>query len=143
MKYQPYKHWSKTEFSEHLRRLCNVFGMGKHVKELITEAVKSEAWDSTLDYDGCTIVQDMYHPCISCFLHDYLWRSGQGGKHSDALFYEIMLIEGMPIKKAKRRWFAVRTYWLFYKRWFYVSKRNLNEYSPAFEAALKYYKLDK
>jgi hypothetical protein len=139
MKYRPYINWTKTAFNEHLKGLVNVHGLGKEFKALIELALlDSKTWDPTKDYDGCTLVQDMYHPCLSCFLHDYLMLAGQGGKDADKLFKFVMEAEGLKPGKIRRRWLAVRLYWLFWSKWKHLRKRNVNPYSEEFQAVLKY-----
>lgn len=137
-KYRPYKFWTKSQLGSHLTNLSHAFNLGQKIRTLIEEALTSDKWDATMDYDGCSVVQDQYHPCISCFLHDYLWRTGQGGKESDELFYYLMLEEGTVPARAKRRWFFVRVGWIFYYRWVHIRNRNVDPYSEAFKAALEY-----
>ena len=138
MKYAPYTNWTRSDFNRHLKHLANEFNLGKEIKALVEEALLDERWDPLKEYDGCTLVQDMYHPCLSCFLHDYLWTTGQGGKDADDLFRFLMEKEGLSKGKIKRRYLAVRLYWLFYAKWAHLRKRNVNPYSPEFKAALKY-----
>jgi len=143
MKYTPYINWTKSDFNRHLKGLANKFDLGQPIKALIEVALLDERWDPITDYDGCTLVQDAYHPCLSCFLHDYLWNTGQGGKNADALFQWLMLKEGLTPGKVKRRYLAVRIYWLVYSKWKYFGQRNLEPYSPEFEAVLKYINKEK
>jgi hypothetical protein len=91
---------------------------------LIEEAFKTKDWDIIGEYNGCTVVQDYFHPCPACFLHDYMWITGRGGLMSDNIFYHLMIVEGIGKKKAWRRWLAVRTGWYFYYMWKYIIKRN-------------------
>jgi hypothetical protein len=132
MRYQPYKFWSRSELGQHLKFVASRLDMGTEVKELIRIAIGDPRWNPLRDYNGCTLVEDLYHPCVSCFLHDYLWLTGQGGKDADYLFYKVMLLEKTPKAKANRRWFAVRAAWLIYFKWKYFSQRNVNEYSDEF-----------
>jgi hypothetical protein len=138
MLYVPYINWTVTDFNAHLINLANKFNLGIEIKSLVSKALTDTVWAPLLEYDGCTLVQDTYHPCLSCFLHDYLWTTGQGGKDADDLFKYLMLHEGLPLGKVKRRYLAVRLYWLFYAKWKNLIKRNLNPYSPEFKAVLKY-----
>ena len=142
-KFRPYKFWTRTQLGDHLKNLSFALNAGFGVRTLLEEALTSEDWDPTMDYDGCTACQDMYHPSISCFLHDYLWRTGQGGKESDELFYLLMLKEGMLPRMAKRRWLAVRIAWLFYYKWYHFFKRrNVEPFSKAFMDALDQLRLE-
>jgi hypothetical protein len=93
-------------------------------KGIIIESFESDRWDVIADYNGCTAVQDMFHPCPACFVHDYSWISGMGGRVADRVFYGLMLAEGMKKSKARFRWFAVRVGWFSYFRWKYVFRRN-------------------
>lgn len=140
MKYAPYINWTKSDFNRHLKNLASKFGLGKEFKQLVELALLDECWDPLVDYDGCTLVQDVYHPCLSCFLHDYLWNTGQGGKEADALFLWVMKKEGLNHAKAHRRYAAVRFYWLFWSKWKHLAQRNVNPFSPEFEAVLTYIK---
>lgn len=137
---QPYKFWSKTELADHLHRLASKLNMGIEVKVFISYAITDSRWDVIKDYNGCSVVQDLHHPCLSCFVHDYLWLTGQGGKDADYLFYKLMLLEGASKNKAKRRWFAVRVAWLTYYKWKHFVKRNVNPYSDDFLRLLEKFK---
>lgn len=136
MRLQPYKFWSKTELSEHLSRVASRLNMGIDVKILIQKGMTDVKWNPMKDFNGCSVVQDLFHPCISCFVHDYLWITGQGGKDADYIFYKIMILEGTPKAMAWRRWFAVRVAWLFWFKWYYFFKRNLDPYSDEFSVLL-------
>jgi len=137
MQYRPYINWTKTDFHRHLKNLANEYGLGKSFKQLIDAALLDDRWDPLADYDGCTLVQDMYHPCLSCFIHDYLWNTGQGGKDADKVFLYLMLVEGLKPSKAKRRYIAVRLYWLVWAKWKNIYWRNLNPYTEEFKQILK------
>lgn len=143
MRFQPYKFWSRTDLATHLKIVANRLNMGIEIKELISSGIRDTRWNVMKDYNGCSVVQDMYHPCVSCFLHDYLWITGQGGKHADRLFYELMLLEKTPKAMAKRRWFAVRVSWLFFYKWKYFAQRNVNEYTDDFLRVLDKLKIQK
>jgi hypothetical protein len=143
MSYRPYSFWSKFEMAEHLYRVASRLNMGTEVKELIRSAMTDVRWNPREDFNGCSVVQDIYHPCVSCFIHDYLWITGQGGKDADYVFYELMLMEGMSRDKSGRRWFAVRVAWLFYFKWKYLATRNVNEYTDHFKKVLSKFKSEK
>jgi len=140
MNYTPYINWTKSDFATHIKMLANKFDLRLPIKKLIEKALLDEGWEPIKDYDGCTLVQDLYHPCLSCFVHDYLWKSGQGGKDADSLFFWLMTKEGLSKNKAKRRYLGVRLYWLFWSKWIHLSKRNVNPYCKEFKAALKHIK---
>ena len=120
MRYQPYKFWSKSELGQHLKFVASRLNMNAEVKELIRYAITDVRWNPLVDYNGCTAVQDLYHPCVSCFIHDYLHLTGQGGKDADYLFYKLMLLEKTPKAKAKRKKLIkavspFKNYWEKYK----------------------------
>ena len=135
-RFSPYQYWTRTQLAEQLTSLSFALNMSKEIRHLIEEAINSKDWDPLMDFDGCTIVQDMYHPCISCFLHDYLAQTGQGGAENDELFYYLMLEEGLKDSKAKRRWFGVRVGWIFWLKWKSINKRNLKPYGGHFLTTL-------
>jgi len=144
MKYAPYINWTRSDFNRHLKGVANDLNLGKEIKALIELALLDDkTWDPVKDYDGCTLVQDMYHPCLSCFIHDYLWSAGQGGKNADSLFLWLMKKEGLNHAKAHRRYVAVRIYWVCWSKWKHLGKRNVNLYSSEFEAVLKYINKEK
>jgi len=143
MEYTPYINWTRSDFNRHLKSLANTFDLGQPIKALIEEALLNDRWDPLQDYDGCTLVQDMYHPCLSCFIHDYLLITGQGGRKADELFKFLMEAEGLKPDKIWRRWFAVRAYWLCWAKWQHLGKRNVNPYSKEFLAVLTYINKEK
>lgn len=126
---RPYKNWDKEELRLTLRnhvdrlQLDAVLTAAWH--NVIEEAFISPYWDVIEDYNGCTIVQDYFHPCPACFVHDYMWIAGYGGVLSDKIFYNLMLAEGMPKGKSMFRWFGVRVGWIFYFYWRNIKKRKL------------------
>jgi hypothetical protein len=93
------------------------------VLEVLQEAIESEFWIE-LGYDGATFIQDKYHPRLANFLHDYFWRTGAGGKESDVIFRELLILTGDSKFSAKVKYNSVRTAWfLKFKR---KHKRNNN-----------------
>jgi len=136
--YTPYMYWSKTDLAEQLISLSHKVNAPREVRELISAAIASDLWDPRKEYDGCTAVQDMFHPCTSCFLHDYLWKTGQGGREADKLFHLLMRIEGMDKARARRRWLGVRIIWLTVYKWKHLAKRNVNKLEPIFEKTLQH-----
>ena len=140
MRFEPYKFWSKTDLATHLHRVASRLDMGIEIKELISSAITDTRWNVMKDYNGCSAVQDLYHPCVSCFIHDYLWITGQGGKDADYLFYKLMILEQTPKAMANRRWFAVRVAWFTYFKWKYFALRNVEPYSDQFLKVLNKFK---
>lgn len=125
--YQPYKYWTRTMFRDHFTRQLNAMKNPQWVWELLIEALESEEWNPSEDFDGCSIVQDRLHPCLACFVHDFHWRTGRGGAVSDKIFYDIMLLDGTPKGQAKRRKIAVRIGWVFWHSWKHYFNRNVND----------------
>ncbi|PCI96657.1 MAG: hypothetical protein COB15_09725 [Flavobacteriales bacterium] len=132
----PYSYWNKTELHEHLHRQAIKLGAPKWVFPLLDEALTSDLWDPVKDFDGCSVVQDQFHPCLACFIHDYLWKCGMGGLGSDKIFYFLMLLDGTKKFKAQRRWLAVRIGWLGYYKWGHFRKRNVNKCTQVVTDAL-------
>ena len=128
---RPYKNWTKEELEttllKHVNRLDIQPMLREAWKDVIREAFISPYWDVIEDYNGCTLVQDMFHPCPACFVHDYMWIAGYGGVLSDKIFKGLMLAEGMKKGKANLRWFGVRVGWIFYFYWLNLIKRKLKK----------------
>ena len=126
-KLTPYTNWTKKELQYslkvHVSRLDINHELKDLWKDLIDEAFQSEFWNVIYDFNGCTLVQDMFHPCPACFVHDYMWISGHGGYISDRIFFNLMISEGMSKSKATRRWFAVRVGWYFSFMWKYILQK--------------------
>lgn len=139
---KPYSNWTENELKHTL--LNHVHKMDVPVvfkmlwKNLINEAFNSKYWDVIEEYNGCTLVQDYFHPCPACFCHDYMWISGHGGKDSDKIFKALMIAEGMPKGKINRRWFGVRVGWIFGFYWKYKIKGTLKKPTKAMIDILKY-----
>jgi hypothetical protein len=108
--------------------------------EAIDEAFDSDQWDAIKHFNGCSVVQDYFHPCPACFIHDYSWCSGHGGQMADRIFYHLMRSEGMSKGKSSRRWFAVRVGWFCFYLWKYISKRKFRKPTPAMIKIDNYFK---
>lgn len=135
--YRPYAFWTRKELSYHLFKQADAIKAPDWVRKIIEEAVNDESWEPTKDFDGCSIVQDIYHPCVACFIHDYLWKTGRGGSLSDFIFYQIMLIDGTGKKRAKRRWLGVRLGWILKFKWKHLMNRNIEPFSEIMLEVLK------
>lgn len=140
----PYKNWSDKELRhtliDHIHRLKLESKLTELWIDIVNEAHLSDQWNMIEDYNGCSIVQDMFHPCPACFVHDYMWISGRGGKVSDRIFYHLMIAEGMRKSKAWRRWLAVRVGWIFFYQWKYIIKRKWMNPTKAMLNLNKYFK---
>lgn len=122
-----YRNWTKKELRHalktHVARLSIDGQLTNLWIDIIDEAFESEYWNVIDDFNGCTLVQDHFHPCPACFVHDYMWISGHGGYISDRIFFNLMRSEGMTKSKSTRRWFAVRVGWYFGYMWKYIFSR--------------------
>lgn len=125
---QPYKFWTKPELKEQLFRQIINYNLPYSVELMVKEALNDNCWNPIYDFDGCTLVQDIDHPCISCFIHDYHWISGRGGYVSNKIFYRLMLITGFKKYEAARRLLGVTIAWYAYYKWHHALKRNINPY---------------
>ena len=131
----PYKNYE----TEMLKELVVLQFMSSNAPPYIGEYINlsfKDSWDPITEFDGCTVVQDFNHPDLSCYIHDWLWRTGKGGDFSNKLFYKIMLWEGVPKAQAKRRFIAVKIMWNI---WYQYKKRKKALYTIA---DLKYVKED-
>lgn len=132
---KPYKNWTNNELRytliKHVYRICGESDFSELWVDLIKEAFDSNEWKIRDQYDGCTLVQDYYHPCPACFVHDYMCQTGRGGVMCDRIFKTCMEAEGMPKWKINVRWFAVRCYFVCYSFWKYVNLRELKKHSNA------------
>lgn len=139
---KPYSNWTRTELAKTLITHINRLEIDKELKvlwiDLVNEAFDSKDWNVLEDYNGCTVVQDFFHPCPACFVHDYMGITGRGGRVSDRIFYHLMIAEGMPNGKSKRRWFAVRVAWYGYFLWKHIVRRSLKPTTRAMIALDKY-----
>ncbi len=106
--------------------------------DLIREGFASDEWKVRKQYDGCTLVQDKFHPCPACFVHDYMCQTGRGGVMCDRIFKHCMINEGMKRWRVGIRWFAVRAYFVIYSYWKHVSKRNLKQPTEAMKRINSY-----
>lgn len=112
---RPYLLWTKEAICEKLVKQAIYFGYSEEEIEFIKEAVFDERWDPRSDFNGCTLVQDVYHPYLPCFLHDYFWVVYGPSKKSNIKFYWDLRRCGMPQAKARRWYIAVSIGMPFYK----------------------------
>lgn len=97
--------------------------------EMLIDLAFEDDWNPVKDFDGCTMVQDFNHPDLSCFIHDWLWRTDKGGEFSNKLFYKLMRWENIKKSQAKRRYIAVSLAW---KLWYKFKKRKKSRYSLSY-----------
>lgn len=122
---KPYSYLTNAQLKQMLIRLAKKLKVDDWVFDLIDEAFENKKWDPVNDYDGCTLVQDCYHPSLACFIHDYLWKCGFGGLLSDKIYKYIMNLEGMHKYRITRRWLAVRFVWLILYKWKHLFNKNI------------------
>lgn len=132
---EPYKNWNNQELKEtlllHVNRLAINPELRHLWRELIHDAFNNKKWSPMIDYNGCTAVQDYGHPDLACFVHDYMWICGHGGRMSDRIFYHLMRASGMTKPQALRRWVAVRIGWFTWFMWKYIKRRNWEQPTDA------------
>ncbi len=121
----PYKNYTNKQLKELIVLQFMNSDCPPYVGEYVNLAFE-DSWDPVNEFDGCTVVQDFNHPDLSCFIHDWLWRTGKGGDFSNKLFYKIMRWEGVSKSLAKRRYMAVKIMWNI---WYKYKKRKKNEFS--------------
>lgn len=114
IKKTPYAYWTRQLLHEFLIHQAVDFGINAY---LVKQICYDDRWNPVADYDGCTLVQDKFHPFLPCFIHDWRWRTGQGGLDSDKEFRANLIKSGMT-KLESFKWFlGVRIGWLFYYKW--------------------------
>jgi hypothetical protein len=133
----PYQEWTRDEFMSQLEKHEEIMNLSTSMLRYYRHMVYSEAWNPQIQFNGCSIVQDSYHPDPNCFNHDYAWVTGQGGYLSDRLFYVCMVASGMGKSRAKARWIFVRIGWLGYYKWKHLAARNVNPICEEFEAVIE------
>lgn len=114
-RYNPYFFWTRDELEKHLVIQCKWFKR-EDLTERIRNAVYDKRWNPLVDYNGCSVVQDRYHPYVPCFLHDYAWVVLKGGIEHDKEFEKNLRDFGMNKFNAKKWFLGVRMGWLFMKR---------------------------
>lgn len=146
MRKQPYKYWTKLELEERLlstvSRMDFTSELNILLSNLITEAIHSEEWNPIEEFNGCTMVQDYFHPSPFCFVHDYMGITGRGGRISDALFYYLMRAKGISKFSAYTRWIGVRIGWYGFFLWKHIIKRTYKKPSQNMINLYKYFKND-
>jgi len=115
----PYKNYTNKELKDLIEIQYKHTSAPKYIQTLIDISF-DDNWNPVNDFDGCTAVQDFNHPDLSCYIHDWLWRTGKGGKFSNKLFYKIMHWEGVSTYKARCRYIGVSLAW---ELWFKFKRR--------------------
>ena len=131
MRFEPYKYWTDDEMKDALRDIIHSLDISILIRnqwrDIAIDAVDDSSWSFQKEYNGCTAVQDLFHPDPACWIHDYTWLTGMGGRKADRIFYELMLLEGMPKFKARRRYVLVRIGWMAFYNFKYRIKGNRKE----------------
>ena len=97
-----------------------VFNVPADVQQLILEAINSPEWKWFDDCDGCTCVSEEFWPTKyfpPCLRHDFDWATGRGGPESNARFFRIQRIYGIPAFGAGVRWLGVTLAWWAWFKW--------------------------
>ena len=112
---------------EELLEQIEFYNLNYIQERLIMEAIWSDEWDMIKQYDGCTAVPEFHinKYVFDCFVHDFHWQSGRGGKVADQIFYSLMIARGFPKFKAKKRYLGVRIAWHLWYKWKHKKKNNV------------------
>lgn len=132
-----YRDFTTLELEKALYRACQRVDAPTWVFDIIEEAISSEDWIWFRQWDGCTVIQDPTHPYVPCFIHDYLSRTGRGGRKNDRLFYHLQIIFGECKACSRARYFGARLGWIFWLFWKHQFNRNINEFTPMMLGAFK------
>ena len=112
--YYPYQFWTRDDLYDHIMIQCDKFGFDKKEAE---EIIYDNRWNPTLDFDGCTLVQDPIHPFYPCLKHDWAWRVMGGGIEHDVEFRRDLITANMYGFKAKKWFLGVRIAWVLWYKW--------------------------
>lgn len=115
----PYQFWGRDDLLVHCKRQLEYFDQ-EDLYYKVKNAIYDDRWNPIEEYNGCSMVQDKFHPYIPCLLHDYQWITGDGGWDSDMFFYQNLLKFGTRKGRAKKMFVGVRIGWLFYYKWKYL-----------------------
>ena len=118
---------------------CNLDAIHYRV---IAGAVYSNDWDFMTDYNGCTSGAALHYDffVFDCFVHDFHWITGRGGKVADKIFLEMMLRRGLGKYIAYKRYIGVRLAWALKYKKHHKNKGNVKEltyYMKIFKAIRK------
>ena len=114
MNLKPYKNWTREELYHHCMKQALEFGFDPiEIKATIFD----KRWNPSQDFNGCNLVQDIYHPFYACLKHDFDWIVGEGGIEADRTFYNNLKKSGMNGLKARCWFLGVRIGWLSFYKW--------------------------
>ena len=112
---EPYKYWwNRGRLYESMIPQALEFGISTY---LLKQICFDERWDPVKDFNGCTLIQDKYHPFLPCFIHDYRWIVEGGSLKADKEFKFNLKRSGMSNFEAWKWFIGVRAGWLFYYKW--------------------------
>jgi len=115
MSNKPYKYWTRDEMFNHLCRQCKDYSLNYLIVK-IKEDVYDERWNPMEEYNGCNLIEDKYHPDLSCFFHDADWSLGRGGLNSDVRFLYNLLSLKTSVIKSIIMFTSVRLGWIFWHK---------------------------
>ena len=78
-----------------------------------------------------------YAPNRACFIHDYLYKTGQGGKDADKVWKWLFNIESGSKFKSKLFYGFIRIGWIGYYKWVHLANRNVSRYDKEFKNLIK------
>jgi len=127
-----------SSFQEEIK----AFNLPTEVSDILLEAWNSRFW-ITLGYDSASIVQDMRHPNISAFFHDYFYRSGfatryKDGKKVDYIYKAMLKLTGSSNYTAVKRYSLIRVFGSIFR---VRHKLRGNKKNPSIEMINLYNKL--
>jgi hypothetical protein len=116
------KYFTANEIKSALIREARMQSLDDCFIELIHDSFK-KFWI----YDGATLVKDKYVPNLFSWLHDYMWRTGAGGKESDVIM-RYLIEKGYGDKgEARLFYIGVRIAWFGFYKWKHKLKGNKRE----------------
>lgn len=124
----PFSDWNRTTFQERLVLQAIEFGGERWMIDLFNRACTDSRWTPSIEFDGCTTIQDLRQPCAPCFVHDWMWKTGQGGKVADKIFFRLLIATGCNKTKARIMFVLVRIGWATVYRRKHLKDRNVNKY---------------
>lgn len=134
--------WENREnFKKALYDQIKLYNFNEDVKALVNKAIYDKSWIPALQYDGCSFIQDTHHPCLWCYVHDYLWKTGQGGIESDKIMKFMALTMKRPKKVVYLFYWGVRIGWLFYFKYKHLLNKNVNPLCKEAKILIKNYNL--
>lgn len=120
--YNPYRFWTHEQLFLHCEKQCYHYGQ-EDLIPLVKEIIYDVRWFPMKDYNGCNMVQDMFHPYVPCLIHDYRWFVEKGGLKTDIEFRTNLQNFGTSKSRSIAMFYGVRLGWFFYFKWNKMFKR--------------------